>query len=50
MKQITIWIAQHGGFLARKGDGEPGVTHIWQGLKKLANMIEEAQMFKNICG
>ncbi len=50
MKQITIWIAQLGGFLARKGDGEPGVTHIWQGLKKLANMIEGARMFKNICG
>jgi len=50
MKQITIWIAQLGGFLAKKGDGEPGVTHIWQGLKKLANMIEGAQMFKNICG
>jgi len=50
MKQITIWIAQLGGFLARKGDGEPGVTHIWRGLNKLANMIEGAQMFKNICG
>lgn len=50
MKQITIWIAQLGGFLARKGDGEPGVTHIWRGLKKLANMIEGAQIFKNICG
>jgi len=50
MKQITIWIAQLGGFLARKGDGEPGVTHIWRGLKKLANMIEGAQMFKNVCG
>ena len=50
MKQITVWIAQLGGFLARKGDGEPGITHIWRGLKKLTNMIEGAQMFKNICG
>jgi len=50
MKQITIWIAQLGGFLARKGDGNPGVTHIWRGLKKLTDMIEGAQMFKNICG
>ncbi len=50
MKQITLWIAQLGGFLARKGDGEPGVTHIWCGLKKLANMIEGAQLFKNIYG
>ena len=27
MKQIIIWIAQPGGFLARKGNGEPSVTH-----------------------
>ncbi|MCP4986395.1 MAG: hypothetical protein GY928_10135, partial [Colwellia sp.] len=43
-------IAQLGGFLARKGDGEPGVTHIWRGLKKLADMIEGAQLIRNICG
>ncbi len=35
MKQITIWIAQLGGFLARKGDGEPGVTHILARIKKI---------------
>jgi hypothetical protein len=29
------WIAQLGGFLARKGDGEPGVKTIWQGLQRL---------------
>lgn len=50
MKQITIWIARLGGFLARKGDGEPGVTHIWRGLQKFNIMIEGAEMFRNICG
>jgi len=50
MKQITLWIAQLGGFLARKGDGNPGVTHIWRGLKKFSNMIEGAQLLKNIYG
>ncbi len=50
MKQITLWIAQLGGFLARKGDGDPGVTHIWRGLKKFANLIEGAQIFQNTCG
>ncbi len=50
MKQITTWIAQLGGFLARKGDREPSVTHVWRGLKKLANMIEGAQLIRNICG
>jgi Transposase Tn5 dimerisation domain len=29
------WIARLGGFLARKGDGEPGVQTIWTGLRRL---------------
>ena len=24
-----------GGFLARKGDGEPGVKTVWQGLQRV---------------
>jgi hypothetical protein len=28
-------IAQLGGFLGRKGDGEPGVKTLWQGLRRL---------------
>ncbi len=50
MKQITLWIAQLGGFLNRKSDGDPGVTHLWRGLKKFANLIEGAHILKNICG
>jgi len=50
MKRISIWIARLGGFLARKGDGDPGIIHMWRGLNKLANMIEGAKMHKNICG
>ncbi len=50
MKQVTTWIAQLGGFLARKGDGDPGITHVWRGLRKLADMAEGAQMLKNIYG
>ena len=29
------WSAQLGGFLARKGDGEPGVKTLWRGLSRL---------------
>lgn len=29
------WIAQLGGFLGRKSDGEPGVKTIWRGLRRL---------------
>ena len=50
MKQATIWIAQLGGFMARKCDADPGVIHIWRGLRKFAAMTEGARVLKNICG
>jgi hypothetical protein len=28
-------IARFGGFLGRKGDGEPGVKSLWQGLQRV---------------
>ena len=34
-----------GGFLGRKGDGEPGVKTIWEGYSKLLHYIEAADMF-----
>lgn len=34
------WIAQLGGFLARKGDGEPGVKTLWQGLQRLHDIAQ----------
>jgi hypothetical protein len=36
--QATLWIARLGGFLARKRDGEPGVTVIWRGWQRLADI------------
>lgn len=36
--QATHWIARLGGFLARKRDGEPGVTVIWRGWQRLADI------------
>lgn len=35
VRQAVRWIAQLGGFLARKRDGEPGVTTIWRGWQRL---------------
>ena len=35
IKQAVIWIAQLGGFLARRHDGLPGVKTIWRGLQRL---------------
>lgn len=33
-------IAQRGGFLARKGDGDPGAKSIWLGLQDVAIFVE----------
>lgn len=40
LKDAVLWIAKLGGFLGRKGDGEPGVKTIWRGLRKLGNIWE----------
>ena len=31
VRQAVRWIAHLGGFLGRKGDGEPGITTLWRG-------------------
>ncbi|SEI28572.1 Transposase Tn5 dimerisation domain-containing protein, partial [Paraburkholderia hospita] len=35
MNEAVRLVAMLGGFLARKGDGEPGVKTIWQGLQRV---------------
>jgi len=40
VQQATRWIAQLGGFLNRKGDGDPGVTVIWRGWQRLADIAD----------
>lgn len=36
--QAAHWLAQLGGFLARKNDGDPGVTVIWRSWQRLADI------------
>jgi len=50
IKKVFIWIARLGGFLARKGDGSPGITHMWRGLKKLADMVAGLRLHDHIYG
>ena len=50
LEQSIRWIAQLGGFLARKSDRQPGIIHIWRGLKKYAAMLEGAALVKDIYG
>lgn len=38
VKEAVLWIAKLGGFLARKGDGQPGPICLWRGLRRLKDM------------
>ncbi len=40
IKEVVIWIAKLGGFLGRKGDGDPGTITLWRGWKRLADLTE----------
>jgi hypothetical protein len=40
IKIAIRWIAQLGGFLGRKGDGEPGIITLWRGWKRLTDLSE----------
>ena len=40
LREAVRWIAQLGGFLGRKHDGEPGVKTIWRGLRRLNDIAE----------
>lgn len=43
--QVIRWIAQLGGFLGRKGDGDPGVTTIWRGWVRLQDKADTWLLF-----
>jgi len=49
-QECVIWLAQLGGFLARKNDKDPGIIHIWRGLKKFSNILEGFELAKDIYG
>jgi hypothetical protein len=38
VREVVRWIAQLGGFLGRKHDGEPGITVIWRGWQRLQDI------------
>jgi hypothetical protein len=39
LREAVRQVARLGGFLARKGDGEPGVKTIWRGLRRLEDLV-----------
>jgi len=44
LRQAVGWIAQLGGFLGRKHDGEPGVKTIWRGWQRLQDIAATWQL------
>ncbi len=44
IRQAVRWIAQLGGFLARKHDGEPGLKTLWRGIGVLHHLRKGAQL------
>ncbi len=44
---LIIAIARLGGFLARRGDGDPGWITIWRGWKRLMGMVDGILTLKN---
>jgi hypothetical protein len=45
VREAVRWIAQLGGFLARRSDGEPGTKTLWRGLQELNAMTRMWQVF-----
>jgi hypothetical protein len=43
--EAVRWIAQLGGFLARKSDGHPGPMTLWRGLQRLNDIVSSWQVF-----
>jgi hypothetical protein len=47
VRQAVRWIAQLGGFLGRKREGEPGVTVIWRGWQRLQDIAATWYLVKH---
>ena len=52
VRETVRWIAQLGGFLDRKRDGEPGPIALWRGWMRFCDLAEgwNLAMEKAICG
>jgi transposase-like protein/transposase Tn5 family protein len=48
LQQATLWIAKLGGFLARKGDGEPGLKVLWRGWQRLSDLVQTWLIFNPV--
>lgn len=50
LREATRMVASLGGFLARKGDGEPGTKALWIGLQRLGDLTEMWKLMTGFSG
>ncbi len=48
LNTVVRLIAQRGGFLGRKGDGEPGARTLWQGVREIAVFVDGLRYARSI--
>jgi hypothetical protein len=48
VREVIRRIAMLGGFLARKGDGEPGVKTLWQGFARVSSFVRGVEKMRTI--
>jgi hypothetical protein len=48
LRDAVRMIAKLGGFLGRKGDGEPGTVTLWRGLLRLEFMVRGYQLYESL--
>ena len=47
LREAVRMMAGLGGFLGRKGDGEPGTETLWRGLQRLDDIAEAYLVFRS---
>ena len=48
VREVVRHIATLGGFIARKGDGEPGVKTLWQGFARVSSFVRCVEKMRAI--
>jgi hypothetical protein len=48
VREVIRRIAMLGGFLARKGDGEPGVKTLWQGFVRVSSFVRGVEKMREL--
>ena len=46
LEEATRWVGRLGGHLGRRGDGPPGVKALWQGLRRLEDIVATWRLLK----